>query len=207
MEKGPSLGAIPLKLPPEVNQLLDSIQDGRLLSQVSNTDLGPSITALSQSGAIQNIVLDLLSKLDVEQKEVLQEITKVSAADKGFGINLLDTPTPPIIIRATTLPTLVEIYALSEEEIAQQKIPEVGIYPEALLSLIGEVIATNSLDISKIIGLIEADRIKPERLGQLIKILLPLLRLSYPQLRSLVGMLITSLMPLIGLLTPKEGKP
>jgi hypothetical protein len=159
--------------------------------------------ALSQSGLIQNMIPDLLSQLDVEQKEVLQEISKVSAAGKGFGLNLLDTPTQPIIIRAITLPTMVEIYTLSEEEIEQQKIPEIGIYPEALLSLIGEVIATNSFDISKIIGLIEADEVKLKRLGQLTKIFLPLLRLSSSQLQSLVGKLMTSLMPFICLLTPK----
>jgi hypothetical protein len=207
MEKGIPLGAIPLNLPPQASQLLDWIQEGRLLSQVLNTDFGPSIKALTHGGAIQNMIPELLSELDAEQKEVLQEIARVSAAGKGLGLNLLDTPTPPIIFRATTLPTLVEIYTLSEEEIEQQKIPQLGIYSEAFLSLIGEVIATNSFDISKVIGLMEADRVKPKRLGQLIKILLPLLRLSYPQLRSLVSKLITSLMPLIRLLIPKGGKP
>ena len=200
------LGVIPLTFADSADKLKGLLQDKALISLVKNNNLDPLISALQGMGLISGIVSTILSDLTPAQKDMIQEFSQVNKG-RSLAIQLLSTPTLPIIIEITELPGLLRIHTLSEEEVESQKLPTVGIDVDTLFSFIVSVISERSLSIPEAAQrFIVQDNLTLKRGGKLIRLVVVFLKLPYSELRDLVGKVVKGIAPLAGILPGLLGQ-
>jgi hypothetical protein len=200
------LGVIPLAFADSTDGLKELLKDEAFISLVKNNNLGPVISTLQEMELISGIVSTILSDLSEVQKDMIQEFSEVNKG-RSLAIQLLSTPTPPIVVEFTELPELLRIHTLSEEEVEQQKLPTVGIDADTLLSFISSVISDQSLSIPEAVQrFIIQDKLILKRGGKLIRLVVAFLKLPYSELRDLVGKVVKGIAPLAGILPGLMGR-
>lgn len=200
------LGVIPLTFPPEASKIKELLENESLLSLVKSTDLSGVINTLSDMGIISGLVSAILSDLSGAQKDMIEEFSEANRG-KSFCFELLSTPTPPIAVEFVSLPGLVKVYTLTEEEVELRKLPYAGADVDTLFSFIASIISQSSFSIPQAIEkFIVQDKIIYKRWSGFPKIFMPFLKLSYPELRDLVARVVAKFTPLLNILPSLLGQ-
>ena len=167
----------PSRTPNMMRGLLESVRKGEV-------NLGPLIKRFMGPDLIEGLAAAMVDELrnildNSKVKEQLAEDISVLTGRK-FYLGFIDVDSPPIVIELVGLPNLISAKYSTEEEVKEQKLPGIELESSGMIDLMGDMQGGGGLDMTRMIGLIEDDKMKAVRMGELLQLFIPMTSMLSP---------------------------
>ncbi|MDY6966413.1 MAG: hypothetical protein SVM80_10695 [Halobacteriota archaeon] len=156
--------------------LLDRVRRGEVnLAPLLKRFMGPELI----EGLGVAMVDELRNILNSRVKEILAEDIDVLTGRK-FYLGFLDVDSPPIEVEIIGLPNLIGAKYSTREEVKEQGLPGIELESIAIVDLMGDMQGGGGLDLTRMITLIEEDKMKFVKMGELLQLFVPMASMMSP---------------------------
>ena len=163
-------------IPSVMSGLLDGVRKGEVdIAPLIKRFLGPELI----EGLVGAMVEELRNILNSRVKEVVGSDISILTGSR-FYLGFLDVDSPPIVIEIVGLPDLISAKYSTVKEIEILKLPGIELESTAIIDLVGDMQGGGGLDMTKMITLIDEDKMKVVRMGELLQLFIPMSSMLSP---------------------------
>ena len=137
--------------------------------------LGPNFI----EGLAEAMVDELRNILNPKVKKILAEDIVVLTGRK-FYLGFLGVDSHPIVVEIVGLPNLVRAEYSASEEVKKQRLPGIELESTAIIDMMGDMQGGGAMDLTNIITMIENNKLKFVKMGELLQLFVPMASMLSP---------------------------